>query len=579
MKYNFIEYIQGLYKFINSPVDIISKYNEINKCKSCFDISNKQSMGEYYYKNILENKQGIVYTPYLISKYMIENTVLEEDIINNPFLKILDPACGTGNILLNLYKHLTKIYEKNIDEINIKHKLDLSKSSIGKHIINNNIYGVDIDENAIKILAIEIFHHSGIASENFIKQDYLADNWEESFDVIIGNPPYLGTKTMGRNYYTLLKNKYSEVFLDKSDISYCFFKKALESVKSNYKITFVTSRYFIESISGTNLRSYLLKSTYIKEMVDFYGERPFDKIGVDPVIIFLDSNIHDEILVKKPGNKINLKNDEYIGNMKKVYVKRYELESSPWRLQDERSLKILKKIESRCKHSLKDICTAYQGIITGCDKAFIVNREQIEKYDLERNLIKPWIKSKHIANSGVEKGDLYIIYSDLIDNPKNYTNSINYISNYKEKLENRRECRNGKRLWYNLQWGRKIDIFEDRKIIFPYKSASNKFIVDKSNFFSADIYAMKINSNVDMKYDILSEILNSYLYEFYFKCFGKKLGNNLYEYYPNNILRLKVPLENNIKTVEDLYAYFEITNEERTIVENTVDKANNKGKI
>jgi adenine-specific DNA-methyltransferase len=45
-----------------------------------------------------------------------------------------------------------------------------------------------------------------------------------------------------------------------------------------------------------------------------------------------------------------------------------------------------------------------------------------------------------------------------------------------------------------------------------------------------------------LSYEFLLGLLNSRLYEFYFKSFGKKLGDNLYDYYPNTVMKLMVPV-------------------------------------
>ncbi|MCS4463573.1 hypothetical protein JTT01_02420 [Clostridium botulinum] len=82
---------------------------------------------------------------------------------------------------------------------------------------------------------------------------------------------------------------------------------------------------------------------------------------------------------------------------------------------------------------------------------------------MERSIIKPWIKSSYINREKINFRDSFIIYSDLIENVKKYPNIIRHIEKYKDKLENRRECKKKVRKWYELQWGRKFDIFEDKK--------------------------------------------------------------------------------------------------------------------
>lgn len=62
-------------------------------------------------------------------------------------------------------------------------------------------------------------------------------------------------------------------------------------------------------------------------------------------------------------------------------------------------------------------------------------------------------------------------------------------------------------------------------------------------------------------------ILNSPIYEFYFKTFGKKLGGNLYEYYPNTLMKLKIPIIK-INKETDLYKYFNLNNHEIKFIQN-----------
>ena len=69
-----------------------------------------------------------------------------------------------------------------------------------------------------------------------------------------------------------------------------------------------------------------------------------------------------------------------------------------------------------------DICTSHQGIITGCDKAFVVNNEVIEDENLEKDLLKPWIKGSFIKQNQVNRQNSFIIYSDLIEDESKYPN-------------------------------------------------------------------------------------------------------------------------------------------------------------
>ena len=569
-----------LHNIILSPIDDIFKTTAIKNYKKEAEISQEENFSEVYYEFIKNNKEkGTVYTPEGITTYMIENTIKANHIIENPFMKIVDPSCGTGNILICCYKYLRNLYNNNLSEVNKINGLNLTMQNIDEHIINHNLYGFDIDDIAIKILVIDLYDLSnGIIMRNILNTDFLLYENEFKYDMFIGNPPYVGKKSIDNGYAAFLKIRYKEVYRDKGDLSYCFFKKALEDLTHGGKLTFITSRYFLESPSGEDLRKVLREGCTIKKIVDFYGIRPFKNVGIDPVIMFIKNykNKNNEIEIIKPLNT-NGKNKN--GFYDSVFLKsgdafnsflleKSRLDDKGWILIDEQKRNIINKIEKRKFTNLSSICNSYQGVITGCDKAFVVNNHIVLSGNIEKSIVKPWIKSSYIEKNSVSRQDSYIIYSDLICDPQEYPMAISYIELNKGKLLKRRECQRGIRKWYELQWGRKQNIFEGQKIVFPFKASSNRFALDIGSYFSADVYALILKEDSIFTYDFLLYILNSKIYEFYFKTFAKKLGEDAYEYYPNNLMKLCIPTMMEIKGKDEdyLYDYFNLSQEEKNVI-------------
>ncbi|MFD3156183.1 Eco57I restriction-modification methylase domain-containing protein [Haloimpatiens sp. FM7330] len=579
-----IKIIDEIYKIIFQPIDIMYKIQAINNYKSKLNIDKSVEFSKIYSKYIQKNKiKGVVYTPKEIANFIIKNTINEEDVVNNPYIKIVDPACGCGNIIIPCFNYIRKIYMKNLKQINSKFNLNLKEDNINKHIIENNLYGFDVDELALKILTIDLFCCSGQSNNNFFKKDFLLGDVDSKFDIFIANPPYIGKKSINKDYSKKLKNVYKDIYKDKSDLSYCFFQSALSKINKSGKLGFITSRYFLESPSGEELRKVLKEICSIYKIVDFYGIRPFKNVGIDPVIIFLSNerlSNYDIEVIKPMQNKHRGKKEFYNSlflsmgkEYNKFYLNKNLLNNKGWILRDEKERNIINKIEEKSFTNLRNICDSYQGIITGCDKAFVVNKKDIQNEKLEQDIIRPWIKSSYIQKNLVKKYDNYLIYSDFIHDVEKYPNSIKHIEEYKDKLMNRRECIRGVRKWYQLQWGRVHSIFESKKIVFPYKSNKNRFALDKGSFFSADVYCLILNKNVPFTYEYLLFLLNSKVYEFYFKTFAKKLGEDLYEYYPNNLMKLCIPTMFDFHNDEmELYKFFELDEEEiRIIKENTKD--------
>ncbi|MGL5713664.1 MAG: Eco57I restriction-modification methylase domain-containing protein [Paraclostridium sp.] len=540
-----------------------------------------QQIGEkkednYYVSSIYENSlnrdikksRGIYYTPKFIVDYIMEKTLKNHDILKNPYPKVLDIACGCGNFLLEAYDILYDMFEEHRYELNIK--------DIHNHILSNCIYGVDIDSNAIDILR-QSLKEKDIDIEtyqlNIYCFDSLNDNgldkntkkmfWQSKFDYIIGNPPYIGHKNLDINYKKYLLKQYPKVYKDKADIYFCFYNRIIDLLDKSGFASVITPRYFLESPSGKYLREYILQNTKIEEIVDFNGVNVFKNISVASCIFTLSKDMSNynhidiyrlENLKMEFSNKNNLHNQLKSEDFLNIKMDKYNLQED-WIISDKESLNIYNKINKYSEYSLKDICTSFQGIITGCDKAFVVDKNTFKVCENEKNIMKKWVKNKQVRKYMLDKSSLNLIYSDDIKEEIEYPNLIKHIIKYEQKLTNRRECKKNIRKWYELQWGRNKSYFERKKIMYPYKCRENRFAIDYNNSFcSADVYSFYIKPEYESEfsYEYLVGILNSSIYDKYFKTFAKKMTKDLYDYYPNKVMSIKIFKDDNYILIESL---------------------------
>ena len=472
------------------------------------------------YEALLTDKEkkflGQVYTPFEIIDNMLHEVFKVKSIDKSS--RILDPSCGGGYFLIEIYKYISYTHP------------ELQK----RYIVENMIFGIDIDDFSIFLSKMGLIFHTGLDNIklNVHNIDFLIDEINiGKFDVIIGNPPYIGHKNINREYRGLLLQKYFDVYYDKADISYCFFKKGKEELKPEGIIAFITSRYFMEALYAHKLRKFLKENYNIIALIDYSGDTAFKRAVISPAIIIISNFWNKNTFTYVKKNKDIFESYEY---------RQDKLKDTGWIILKDEDEKLFEKIDGISNTYIKDICSIKQGIITGCDKAFIVTEEVIEKYKIESFLLRKWIKNSNISKKSIKYNNLYLIYADIIQDENDCPNAIDYLSMYKDKLMSRRECIKGFRKWYALQWGRNESDYENPKIIFPYKSKQNNFYYDQEAYFcSADIYLMN-NFLKGLSLDYLLSYLNSEIFEFYLKCQAKKVGRNLFEYYPNKLNNLKL---------------------------------------
>ena len=136
----------------------------------------KQSGDKTEYDKV--SLQSQVYTPAWVVKFLVDNTlgkaylemypdssIKEKYQIANATdhqvrhpkdvrdMRVLDPACGSGNFLIYAFSLLYDLYQDQMDN----YGRDYSRRDIPKMIVEYNLYGMDLDERAAQITQIALF--------------------------------------------------------------------------------------------------------------------------------------------------------------------------------------------------------------------------------------------------------------------------------------------------------------------------------------------------------------------------------------------------------------------------------------
>jgi hypothetical protein len=177
-----------LYSFNHLPIELISSIYEM-------------------FLEADKNK-GVAYTPSYLVNFMIDECMP----VHSPKLdyKVLDPSCGSGIFLVSAYKRLIDWWRIE------KHKTtgkwitpEREHLEELKQLLRNNIYGVDYAEEAVDLSIFSLsltlcdmlspkviwenlrFDNlsNNIVSSDFFK--WFSKDKEESFDLVIGNPPFV----------------------------------------------------------------------------------------------------------------------------------------------------------------------------------------------------------------------------------------------------------------------------------------------------------------------------------------------------------------------------------------------------
>jgi len=428
---------------------------------------------------------GVYYTPQYIVEYIVKNTVgklvegkTPEEIAK---IKILDPACGSGSFLIGAYTYLLRYHlDWYVSNEPKKHKEAVFQvrenewyltTAEKKRILLNNIFGVDIDPQAVEVTKLSLLlkvleNESRESIDQQVKLGLegvlpnLADNikcgnsligpdfygagqqetlfdeaemrrvnvfdWHDDrkgfggimkgggFDCVIGNPPYGMIIERDNKAYFEKQYETPEGRFDKYEL---FIECGIKLLVKNGFLSYIIPSPLLSNLYARKLRKFLLEKVLIREITNF---------GMD---VFPNPTIHTCIIVLSNVEKYN-SNKVKIRKQVKSHTElqlNYDFEIPQQKIGlnknvtfdifvDPLSSQLVDKLSSKGV-KLGEICFVRQCIKTGNNKLYVCSSDEI--------LPEPWkptLRGKSITRYFTNEKDLFVKYGPwLARNWKNKT--------------------------------------------------------------------------------------------------------------------------------------------------------------
>lgn len=388
--------------------------------------------------------RSVVTTPTEIVKYMVEKTLSKVCEGKTPVeildISIADIACGSGIFLEEAFSFLQNYcvqwyvshgQSDHLVEIGADlYKLPLQEK---KEILCSCIYGIDIDIHAVEVakfsLLLKLIEDETAASVaevvpilpdlssnihfgnslvghtemtgipgaihqviDIVPFDWNTINGGNSFDAIIGNPPYVNTKEM----HALLPNAEFEIYKKKYKSAYkqfdkyfIFIERAIDKVKDNGFICYIVPNKFFKIGAGENLRGLIAKGKMLVSLDDFGDAQLFEDKTIYSSIVLLCKAEQTTFVY----NSIDSANKLWAGEaMDGVELSEAVLNKLPWRLTTDLDfMRMLQKLDTVAvpitKHA--DIFTGIQTSAEQKRTYWFTNEEIIDEteecYTIQRN--------------------------------------------------------------------------------------------------------------------------------------------------------------------------------------------------
>ena len=533
-------------------------------------------------KTSKRKQDGVFYTPQYITKYIVENTVgrlcaekkdqlgiVEEEYFSDQRrqlktkqrlleqlhqyrewllqITILDPACGSGAFLNAALLFLMNEH-KIIDEMEKKiSDFTLEFHDVENYILENNLYGVDINEESVEIAQLALWlrtakPHRKLNSLNenikcgnsLISDPAIAGdkafNWQEQFpkvfekggfDVVIGNPPYVNVENIpviDKEYYKITYKS----FYKRSDLFALFVEKGLTSLsKPEGKVAFIIPSIVLNNLSYKPLRDMFLDTYWLRE-VSYVGGGVFSDATVDTSILVFDKACSKTITLRHAVDFLN----PTITTVDSGYFKTFNNAIS---ISEKTSDAISDKLFKADYIEVERHFTVFQGIVTGNNDAFIFETEKdaIDK-GIEPELLHSLCHGRDIGKWETRSLERRILYIDENTELSSYPNAYTWLYSFKEKQDARNIGKTDIIVWNRLHRPRvKSELDVREKILIQNtrnESLKTRIVatIDRNGVYASQGINFVIPKTNEYSIYFLLSLLNSKLMNF---LFSKKFLN------------------------------------------------------
>lgn len=192
-------------------------------------------------------------------------------------VRVLDPACGSGNFLYVAYRELRRLEQDILNRIDERRRVSSTAAQPSfAYVTPDHFYGLDVNPFAVEIAKVTMMLGKKLASDelddhqvvlpldnldaNIVCADALFSPWPTA-DAIIGNPPYMGRRKMqrelGADYVARLAEAYPGVGGVSDFVTY-WFPLAHDRVKQGGRVGFVATNTIRQNASRSASLDYVV---------------------------------------------------------------------------------------------------------------------------------------------------------------------------------------------------------------------------------------------------------------------------------------------------------------------------------
>lgn len=517
--------------------------------------------------------------------------------------RILDPASGSGTFPVESYKYLQSLKPDAAHQeiINSIFAIDINK--FPTHLTAFNLALRDIQTETEEIhTKNDSFFDISPTEETLQAFTREGKKFTESFDAVVGNPPYIFHQNLfpNKEHFRQHLDSYTDEngntpyydgddkFDTYTDAYVYFVTHALRFLDEGGKLGFIIPSKWMDVGYGFPFQQFLYDNTKIHAVVSF-NARAFESALVDTSLLLIEKcsdeserndNIVDFIHIKEKTPPVDL--------VSTIEYEREIPDDAPYFFNSRSGYRVLSRrqgdladrgtgklgyylsaprplvdlIDSELFAPLTDLpfSKVRRGYMTGANSFFILDEDDVNQWDVESEFLKPAIKSVkdlHALSTPTDGLGIYILdLREFIDNTRSHWQDDDRDISLEDRVKERLKEEGYDNVHKYIEYGESDGIHEmynpsNRKVWFQLPELVAPDILHPV-FYDDDLYTIQnvgklVPSNAilcvwfDEHVDVMRGIMNSSLYKAILEVWGRKEGGGALQFLPDDVKSIPVP--------------------------------------
>ncbi|MGY4831216.1 Eco57I restriction-modification methylase domain-containing protein [Sphaerotilaceae bacterium SBD11-9] len=372
-------------------------------------------------------------------------------------LSLLEPSFGGGDFLLPAIERL-------VAACHAAHRRGVTLPPLDSCIRGVELHAdsyLQTREKVVDLLAsngIDLTEANRLADRWLIQGDFLLARLPDSFDFLLGNPPYVRQELIPPPLLREYRRRYATLY-DRADLYVPFIERSLQLLSEGGKLSFICADRWMKNRYGGPLRSLIARSYHLKAYVDMVDTPAFhsDVIAYPAITVIEKAPPGPTLVANRPeidAKYLSALARALRGETEALPASVHRLEGvtngeEPWVLQFSGVTDLVRRIERDYPVLEQTGCKVGIGVATGADKVYV---GKFDDLDVEPSRKLPLVMTRDIVTGHVSWRGYGVVNPFTDEGPlvdlREYPRLAAYLEKHREAISGRHVAKKDVQRWY-----------------------------------------------------------------------------------------------------------------------------------